>query len=197
VGITMIDFALEKFPVRKPLDNGVQCLIRPLVLEDQPAFQKFHLAVPETDRFLIKHRYTDSTVFHEWTHELDYEATLPLLAFADGQIVGHATLHQRPGGWKRHIGMVGVLTHPEYRGVNLVKLLIDELIEVAQHCGLTKLEAEFNGDRETAIYKFKECGFTELARIPDYLQDMHAQEYDWVLMGLKLTTDAENAGAGD
>jgi len=30
---------------------------------------------------------------------------LPLIAFADGQIVGHATLHQRPGGWKRHIGM--------------------------------------------------------------------------------------------
>lgn len=193
----MIDFALDKFPVRRPLDNGVQCLIRPLVLDDQPAFQKFHLAVPETDRFLIKHRYTDSSVFHDWTQELNYEETLPLLAFADGQVVGHATLHQRPGGWKRHIGMVGVLTHPDYRGVGLVKALIDELIEVARHCGLTKLEAEFNGDRTTAIQKFKICGFTELARIPDYLQDMHAKDYDWVLMGLNLMTSAENAGAGD
>jgi len=168
-----------------------------LQLDDQPAFQKFHLAVPETDRFLIKHRYTDSSVFHEWTQELNFEQNLPLLAFADGQIIGHATLIQRPGGWKRHIGMVGALTHPEYRGVGLIKVLINELVEVARHCGLTKLEAEFTGDREAAILTFKECRFDELARIPDYLQDMHANDHDWVLMGMKLTTDAENAGAGD
>lgn len=193
----MIDFALEKFPVRHTLSNGVQCLIRPLQLDDQPAFQKFHHAVPETDRFLIKHRYPDSATANEWVQDLDYEQHLPLLAFADGQIIGHATLHQRAGGWKRHIGMVGALTHPEYRGIGLIKVLIDELVEVACHCGLTKLEAEFNGDRSTAIHNFKECGFDELARIPAYLQDMHANDYDWVLMGMKLTTDAENAGAGD
>jgi ribosomal protein S18 acetylase RimI-like enzyme len=93
--------------------------------------------------------------------------------------------------------MVGALTHPEYRGVGLIKVLINELVEVARHCGLTKLEAEFNGDREAAILTFKECGFDELARIPDYLQDMNANDHDWVLMGMKLTTDAENAGAGD
>ena len=128
---------------------------------------------------------------------MNYEETLPLLALADGQVIGHATLHQRPGGWKRHIGMVGALTHPEYRGVGLIKVIIEEIVEIARHCGLTKLEAEFNGDRETAIHSFKECGFDELARIPDYLQDMHAENYDWVLMGMKLTTDIENTGAGD
>ena len=193
----MIEFALDKFPVRHLLRNGVQCLVRPLQKDDQASLQRFHQAIPPADRFLIKHRITDSALFHGEAQELDFEQNLPLLALADGQIIGHATLHQRPGGWKRHIGMVGALTHPEYRGIGLIKVLIDELVEVACHCGLTKLEAEFNGDRSTAIHNFKECGFDELARIPAYLQDMHANEYDWVLMGMKLTIDAENAGAGD
>ena len=193
----MIDDALEKFPARHNLQNGIQCLVRPMRMDDQSAFQKFHLAVPETDRFLIKHRYTDSSLFHEWTGEFDYDDKLPLLAMADGQIIGHATLHQRHGGWKRHIGMVGVLTHPDYRGMGLVNVLIDELVEVARHCGLSKLEAEFTGDRPLAIHGFKECGFDELARIPAYLKDMDAEEHDWVLMGMSLSIDEENAGAGD
>lgn len=193
----MLEFALEKFPVRRPLQNQVQCLIRPLQLEDKPAFERFHSEVPETERFLIKHRYTDSSVFREWDQKFDFETSLPLVAFADGRMVGHATLRQRQGGWKRHIGMVGVLTHPEFRGIGLAGLLIEELIEVAKHCGLTRLEAEFNGEREVAIRTFLECGFDELARLPDYLQDMNARYHDFVLMGMNLATDIELAGAGD
>ncbi len=193
----MIEFALEKYPVRYTLDNGVQFLVRPLQKDDQMAFEKFHLAVPENERFLIKHRYTDSAVFAEADDEFIYEQRLPLLAFADGQIIGHATLYQRQGGWKRHIGMVGVLTHPDYRGVGLSKRLIADLVEVAQHAGLTRLEAEFNGDREVAIHNFKEAGFDELVRLPNYLQDMQAKKYDWVLMGMRIVTTLENPGAGD
>lgn len=193
----MIEFALARFPVRHTLTNGVQCLIRPVEEDDQPSFDRFHLAVPERDRFLIKHRYTDSSLFLEWCRDSEHEKQLPLLALADGQIIGHALLIQRPGGWKRHIGMVGVLTHPDYRGMGLVGILIQELVEIARHCGLTRLEAEFNGERDVAIRSFAECGFIELARLPGYLQDMEAQEHDFVLMGMKLTTELENAGAGD
>ncbi len=193
----MIEFALEKFPVRYTLDNGVQCLVRPLHRDDQPAFEKFHLSVPENERFLIKHRYTDSSLFLQVDEEPTLDERFSLLAFADGQIVGHATLHQRPGGWKRHIGMVGVLTHPDCRGVGLSKRLIGELVEVARHAGLTRLEAEFNGARKVAIQGFKVAGFDEIARLPDYLQDMQAKTYDWVLLGMKIITDLENAGAGD
>ena len=193
----MIDFALEKFPIRRSLQNKVQCLIRPLQQDDRQAFERFHSEVPEAERFLIKHRYTDSALFHEWDQEFDFETSFPLVAFADGRMVGHATLHQRKGGWKRHIGMVGVLTHPDFRGIGLVGQLIAELIEVARHCGLTRLEAEFNGERERAIRSFIECGFDELVRLPDYLQDMKARYHDFVLLGMNLTTDIELTGAGD
>jgi len=193
----MIEFALEKYPVRHQLTSGLQFLVRPLVAQDEAAFAAFHEAIAEKERFLIKHRLSDASQIGRWCADLDYEERLPLLALADGKIVGHATLHQRPGGWKRHIGMVDALIHPDYRGLGVLRGLLRELVDVARHGGLTKLEAEFNGERKNTIGSFGKCGFVELVRLPDYLQDMQAQPHDYVLMGLGLGVEYEYAGAGD
>lgn len=192
----MIDFALEKYPVRYPLETSVQCMIRPMQPEDQSATLKFLSQVPELERLFIKRRLDDPALLRDWFDDMDFEERLPLLAFADGGVVGMATLEQRMGGWKRHIGMVRLLTHPDYRGVGLASLLLKEVTEVASHCGLSHLQAEFNGERENAIHAFKEAGFVELLRLKDYVMDMQAKTHPFVLMGLRLT-DPDNAGAGD
>lgn len=193
----MLDIALDRFPVRHSLTNGVQCMIRPLQSEDEAAFQTFYGTIPEKERFLVKHRISSDNEIHEWCQALDYEKNLPLLALADGQIVGYATLQQRAGGWKRHIAMVGALIHPEFRGLGVLRSLLGELIDVARNCGLTKLEAEFNGDRMNTLQSFARCGFSDLVRLPDYLLDMTGLPHDYVLMGLNLTPDLEYTGAGD
>ncbi|HRH94397.1 MAG TPA: GNAT family N-acetyltransferase [Prosthecobacter sp.] len=193
----MIDYALEKYPVRYPLETSVQCLIRPLEPADDAGFLKFLHQVPEFERLFIKQRLDNPALVKEWCADVDYDARLPLLACADGQVVGLATLEQRHGGWKRHIGMTHLLTHPEYRGVGLAGMLIREIIEVARHCGLSHLQAEFNAERQLAIRAFAESGFHELMRLPDYVKDMQAKTHAYVLMGMNLTTDIENTGAGD
>lgn len=193
----MIDFALEKYPVRYPLETGVQCLIRPLEPGDEPGFMKFLHQVPELERLFIKQRLDNPSLMKEWCADVDYDARLPLLAFSDGQVIGLATLEQRHGGWKRHIGMTHLLTHPEYRGVGLSGILIREIIEVARHCGLSYLQAEFNAERQLAIRSFTESGFAELMRLPDYVKDMQAKSHAYVLMGMDLTTAIENTGGGD
>ena len=193
----MIEFALEKYPLRQSLTNGVQCLLRPLQADDVGSFGRLHDAITEQEKFLSKHPMSDPLQIAEWCEDLDYEKRLPLLAIADGAIVGHATLHQRPSGWKRHIGMVDALVHPDYRGLGVLRALLGELVEISKHGGLTRLEAEFNGERTNTISSFGKCGFVELARIADYLQDMQAQPHDYVLMGLNLAVAYENTGAGD
>ncbi|MDP1588773.1 MAG: GNAT family N-acetyltransferase [Prosthecobacter sp.] len=193
----MIEFALEQYPSRQTLTNGVQALIRPLEPEDADAFTRFHAAIPSGERFLIKHRLNDTGEIEAWCHDLDYEKRLTLLALADGQVVGHATLHQRPGGWKRHIGMVDALIHPEFRGLGVLRALLGGLVEAATHAGLTRLEAEFNGERKNTVQSFIKCGFVELLRLSEYLRDMQAQPHDYVLMGMSLGVNYENTGAGD
>ena len=70
-------------------------------------------------------------------------------------------------------------------------------MEAATHAGLTRLEAEVNGERKNTVLSFIKCGFVELLRLPDYLRDMQAQPHDYVLMGMSLAVNYENTGAGD
>lgn len=193
----MIDYALEKYPAHYSLETGVQCLVRPLEPSDEAGFIAFLQQVPEFERLFIKQRLDNPALVKEWCADVDYDARLPLLALTDGEVIGLATLEQRHGGWKRHIGMTHLLTHPEFRGMGLASLLIREIIEVARHSGLSHLQAEFNAERELAIRAFSESGFHELLRLSGYVMDMQAKTHTYVLMGMKLTPDIENTGAGD
>ena len=193
----MIELALEKYPLRFNLTNGVQTLVRPLEEGDETAFKSFLEAVPEIERMFIKENLNDPKLLDSWCHDLDYEADLPLLAFADGKIIGLVALQQRLGGWKRHIARVRLLTHPDYRGIGLAALLLTEIVEMARHGGVARLEFECNAEREIAQRAFAEAGFVEFMRLPGYVRDMAGIAHDFVLMGMDISTNPDFAGAGD
>jgi RimJ/RimL family protein N-acetyltransferase len=194
--IVMIEFALEKFPVSMKLRDGTPVVVRPLAKRDEAKFHKFFLAVPEEERLFIKQPIFERKMFHEWCRHLDYESNLPLLMLHGSKIIGEATLHQRMGGWKRHIGLIGVLTHPGYRGRDVVKILVEEQVEIARILGLRKLESELNGERKVAIHALEQIGFTRLMCLEDYVLDMKAVPHDLILMGMNLKVDEEYAGVG-
>lgn len=186
---------LEQYPKSQTLKNGTPVVIRPLQTTDEKAFHAFFCDIPETERLLFKHRVTDPAVIHEWCHRIDYGRILPLLALSGTEIIADASLHQTLGGWKRHIGRLSVVVHPRARGQGLARILVSELIHIAQHLGLERLEAEFMGEQKSARRVFGALGFTELLVQPDYVKDMQALPHDYVLMGRRLITDEEFAGA--
>src|SRR6266542_1170162 len=102
--LPMLDAIIEEFPEAIELKGGFKCVLRPLERADEKDFHEFFLAVPELE------------VIRDWCQNIDLGRNLPLLAVTDGRIIGDATLHQQLGGWKRHIGRVSVLVHPQYRG---------------------------------------------------------------------------------
>lgn len=191
-----LEFALEKYPIQVEAKGGLKCVVRPLCRRDEKAISSLLLAVPEHERLFIKRRVTDGVVFHEWCKKIDYNYNLPLLLTHNRKVIAEGTLHQRDGGWKSHIGLVSVLTHPKFRGIGLSGILIRELVEMARHAGLYRLEAEFNGERDIAIREFALAGFKELVRLPDYVKDLDATFHDYVLMGRRLRTDEEYASVG-
>src|SRR5437016_1069510 len=161
----------EKYPKEVKLKDGSKTKLRPLRKDDEKEFHEFFLAIPEAERMFIKHRVTEPQVIREWCQNIDLGRNLPLLAVADGKIVGDATLHQQLGGWKRHIGRVSVLVHPKYRGRGLARALISEVIDIARRVGLEKVEAEFIGEQETAMKVFAFLGFSKLLHLSDYVKD--------------------------
>lgn len=193
----MLDDALESFPVSRQLAGGIDCVVRPLSAEDEREFIRFLNVIPEIERLFIKPRIGSGDFLRQWFRDLDYDSALPLVAVAHDHLIGMALLQQRDGGWKRHIGRVHCLTHPEYRDVGVSGVLIEEIIDVARHCGLTRLEAEFNGEREAAIVCFLHAGFQEMLRRKGYLKDMKGGSHDWVLLGMQLRADSDfHAGGG-
>ncbi|HTV61718.1 MAG TPA: GNAT family N-acetyltransferase [Verrucomicrobiae bacterium] len=193
----MLENAIEKFPVSYTLRDGTPVTVRPLGKRDESKYHKFFLAVPEEERLFIKKPIFDRALFHSWCRNQDFDRDLPLLMFHGQKIIGEATLHQRLGGWKRHIGLVTVLTHPDYRGRDVSKILVAELIEIARNCGLRRLEAEVNGERKIALSVLAQLGFNKLMHLPDYVLDMKAVPHDYVQLGMELKVDDEYAGVGD
>jgi GNAT superfamily N-acetyltransferase len=191
-----IELELQKYPKNVKLKDGSKATLRPLRKADEKDFHQLFLGIPEPERMFIKHRVTDIAVIHDWCQNLDYGRNLPLVGVMDGKIVGDATLHQQLGGWKRHIGRVSVLVHPEFRGRGLARMLIGEIVDIARRAGLERVEAEFIGEQELAIKMFAMLGFSQLLRLEDYVKDMQAISHDYVLMGLDLKTDEEYTSAG-
>ena len=191
-----LEFELQKYPREIKLKDGSKSRLRPLRKDDEKGFHEFFLAVPESERMFIKHRVTEAPVIRDWCQNIDLGRNLPLLALMEGKVIGDVTLHQQLGGWKRHIGRVSVLVHPKYRGRGLASALVTEIVSIARHLGLEKVEAEFIGEQETAIKMFAMLGFSNLVRLEDYVKDMQAITHDYVLMGLDLKTDEEYAGMG-
>lgn len=187
---------LDKYPFETKLRDGTTVTVRPVARRDDNKLQKFFLAVPEEERLFIKQPITDRTLFRQWCRQPDFERNLPLLMLHKNTVIGEATLHQRGGGWKRHIGLITLLTHPDYRGRDVSKVLVAELIEIAKHCGLRSLEAEVNGERKIALAVLAQLGFSKLMYLHDYVLDMKATTHDYVLMGRSLKQEEEYAGLG-
>lgn len=191
-----LQFQVDDYPKEVTLGEGLKCEIRPLESSDEEGLHQFFLDLPVAELLFTKHRVTERAVIRDWCQNIDLDRNLPLLAYKDGQVLGVATLHQQLGGWKRHIGRVSVHIHPEFRGRGLARELITELIELARHAGLEKIEAEFVGEQEKALKTFALLGFQELYRLRKYVRDMETKKHDYIMMGLDLITKEEYAGMG-
>lgn len=188
------EYALEKFPVSSKLRDGTAVVVRPLGKRDEARLHKFLLAVPEEECLFIKQPLSDPATVRQWCRHPDYERNLPLLMLRGQTVIGEATLHQRMGGWKRHIGLITLLTHPQYRGRDVSKILVSELVEIAGRSGLRRLEAELNGERKIALHVLAQLGFSKLMHLEDYVLDMKAAAHDYVLLGMNLKVNEEYAG---
>jgi len=191
-----LEYALEKFPVKARLKDGMEVCIRPLAKRDAPALQKFFYAVPEPERLFIERPVTEKKFFTDACNKLDFNQDLTLVMTHGSKIIGWINLHQRQGGWRRHIGRITLLTHPNYKGRDVSRLLLEEIVTAARYLGLWKLEAELNGERTIALRSLEILGFRKLLYLPEYVIDMTRQTHDFVLLGLEIKTDEEYTAAG-
>jgi RimJ/RimL family protein N-acetyltransferase len=164
------------------LKDGSRVKLRPLVKEDRDMLLKFFQDLEEKDLSFLRSDVRDPAVIDHWVNHIDYRRVFPLVAEADGRIVGDITLHMRRKGWKRHLGNVRVVVAKDYQGRGLGTLLINEIVELAGEFGLEKLIAEIHFQAVGAFNAFKNAGFAVKAIFEDLVKDMAGKNSDLVVM---------------
>ena len=142
------------------LKDGSRVILRPMVKEDRDKLLEFFRGLDEKDILFLRTDVRDPAVIDHWVNNIDYQKVFPLLAEADGRIVGDATLHMRKVGWKRHLGNVRLVVARDYQGRGLGSLLINEVVELAGEFGLEKLIAEIHCQPRQGPDDLQDAGFS-------------------------------------
>ncbi len=170
------------------LKDGSLVLLKAMVKEDEKALYEFFKRLPDELLIYLRHDVKDRKIVHEWAENLNYDRVLPLLAFAEGSIVGNMTLHRVQHGWKHHIGRVRVVIAPEYQNRGLATLMLNELIMLAHELGLEKLWAEIPLDSTGAIKACRNAGFSCKAVIEGMFKDAQDRQIDVLIMVCNVST---------
>lgn len=175
-------FDLNTYKKEAKLKDGTKILLRPMVAEDQDALYTFFKAVPKEDARYLRDDVASRLIVEEWTKNLDYTRTLPVLAFKNGTVIADATLNRRRYGWKWHLGTVRLFVHRDYRKVGLGQLMIEKIVDIAYKLELEKLIAEVPDINISAINAFTKAGFYRVATIPNLVKDRENRPLDVVVM---------------
>jgi len=175
-------FDLNTYKNEAKLKDGTKIFLRPMVAEDQDALYTFFKSVPKEDARYLRDDVASRLIVENWTKNLDYTRTLPIIALKNGTIIADATLNRRRYGWKWHLGTVRLFVHRDYRKVGLGQLMIKEIADIAFKLELEKLIAEVPDINISAINAFTKAGFYRAATIPNLVKDRENRPLDVVVM---------------
>lgn len=176
----------HRYPQEAALRDGRRVLIRPFAERDVDGLHDFFKRLPLETRRFAWDRIDDRSTVEAWARNIDYGKTLPLLAVDGTRIVADATLHRRKGGPLRLVGRIKWLIDPEYRGVGLGTLLVNQFISIGRENGLRHLSCFLISDLEAdAVRTLEGLGFDGMV-IPSYGTDPDGGQHDMTKLVLKL-----------
>lgn len=168
---------LEEYPKKVSLPDGAILTLRPMTRDDQYALYRFFISLSAEDRRFLRNDVTDRKMIEKWARNLDYEKVLPILAESDDKIVANATLHYQTFGWGRHIAELRITIAPEFQGRKLGSMLLEEIAALAAKGHVKKLLARVVTAREPLIRAFQKAGFSQVAVLKDFVQDVHQKSF--------------------
>ena len=167
------------------LRDGVRVLLRVLEKGDRDLLLAMFDQVSDEDLKYMHSNVRNPAVVNKWIDELDYSRVIPLVALANGKIVGDATLH-RGQGPHRHTGELRIFLPEPYRQRGLGTAMLKSLIDIANRLEIHLLTAEVIAERISVIRAFQALGFQLQASLPSYFMMPNGKSLDVALLILPL-----------
>jgi len=162
--------------------GGETLNLRRMSAADADRLHAFFLALPAADLLFLRRDVTDGHEINNWVAEVERGDAITIIAESEGHVMGEATLHLTGVPWSRHVGIVRVSTARENRGRGLGRLLIEEVCGLAPSLGIEKLVAEMTVEQVAAQRLMEQIGFTEAARMHNFVKDRAHHPHDLVIM---------------
>jgi RimJ/RimL family protein N-acetyltransferase len=174
--------AERTLPRRVTLQDNTSISLRLMDPGDADSVLAFARALPADDLLFLRIDITDPTVIEQWVAELGTGRTATVLALANGEVAGYASLHTNTVTWQRHLGEIRIQVGTRYRSLGLGRRLASEIFAVARDLGLLKITAQMTPDQKGAIATFERLGFQPEALLQDFVIDRSGRTRDLLIM---------------
>jgi L-amino acid N-acyltransferase YncA len=174
------------FPREITLPNGAGVTLRLMERGDQDKILAFARSLPQDDLLFLRTDITEPGSVEEWMSNVERGDTATVLAEANGEIVGYASVHSDQARWTRRVGEIRVQVGATYRGVGLGRQLAAQIFRLGQLRGLKKMAAMMTPDQAGARAAFEKLGFQVEALLQDWVVDRNGRPRDLLIMSHDL-----------
>ena len=162
--------------------NGTETTFRLMEPSDRDAILAFAKGLPAEDLTFLRTDITQPTTVDNWINYVKAGRTITVMAEANGEIAGYASIHMNEALWMRHVGELRVLVGKNYRGLGLGSRLTNEAFAIAKDLNLKKITAQMSSDQRGARQVFEHLGFRPEALLTDHVMTRDGHTHDLLIM---------------
>ncbi len=180
--------------------GAIDLTVRPMSAEDRAAVLAFADGLPDHDLLFLRRDIRDTEVIDEWTSEIESGQMVTLLAFADDELLGYASIDRSHLQWSSHVAEIRCVVSEVARGKGLGRLLVEQAFQAAVASGIEKLVARMTPDQKGAVAAFEGLGFVPEGLMRNHVRDLSGEKHDLLVMGLDVVafhSTLESYGVGE
>jgi L-amino acid N-acyltransferase YncA len=175
------------YPHTVALRDGTTVSLRLMTAADAGRIAAFARSLPEDDLLFLRTDITDPSAVALWVKNLEAGLATTVIAEANGETVGYASLVQNRVAWQRHLGEIRTQVGPSHRSRGLGRALAGEIFAIGRERGLRKIVAQMTTDQKGALATFERLGFKPEALLQDFVVDHAGRTRDLVVMTYDVT----------
>jgi L-amino acid N-acyltransferase YncA len=184
----------RSYPHTVTLSDGRQVRLRLMTPgTDVYRLHAFAKSLPTDDLQFLRVDITRLMVVIHWAQNIKAGVTVTVLADANDEVVGYASVHNDQVSWQRHLGELRIQVGSAYRGCGLGGLLGKEVFAIASDLGIEKIVAQMTADQRQAIALVERHGFKHEAVLHDFVIGRDGRKNDLVVMTRNVTKAASGA----
>lgn len=166
--------------------NARQLTVRPMDADDRAAVLAFADGLPDHDLLFLRRDIRDADVVDQWIGEIESGQMTTLLALADAELLGYASIDRSQLQWSSHVAEIRVVISESARAKGLGRLLVEQAFQAAVAAGIEKVVARMTPDQKGAVAAFEGLGFRPEGLMRNHVRDLSGEKHDLLVMGLDV-----------